>query len=228
MSAWVVSKAHIDALTTFAVMNDLLAGKSPEQFGQDLWSENVRSVNYRYRHDEPEPVGNYWFEWFPVSATWLAKACACYGYQSCETLDWEQTWAFGANKKMQELALASLGMDMDQFCQTEDWQNGPWRLDERHRQQPWFAPDVSKYIAMEVRPVRNEIAQTDPDAAEDATWYQVCERDEAEMWTVYGRFRDGDFLLADALDDFPNELAARAYAAGLNVRYPHMKLEAVR
>lgn len=105
MSAFVVSKPHIDFLATAAhelgmhmdEHGDLL---SQTKLGQIWWDENERSVAYRY-NDETITAERYTYRRNTAgmdvkSAKWLCqvlKAIACLEYQSCETDDWEKTTA---------------------------------------------------------------------------------------------------------------------------------------
>jgi len=115
MSAFVVSRAHIDALVTAAVFGvvecRLIDGFQPPYFqarplnvakvhllGEHLWRENVISVRHRYPgnrsldHDRfytfPTENGAYKT---PVllPVVHVLKLIECYAYQSCEHDGWE-------------------------------------------------------------------------------------------------------------------------------------------
>ncbi len=71
-----------------------------------LWSENMRSINYRYPNDTiatmPGPIGeSYVFDvtdypllvWNTFDPLQVVKACDCYEYQSCEHPEWETSEA---------------------------------------------------------------------------------------------------------------------------------------
>jgi hypothetical protein len=102
MSAFVVSKRHIDAMVTAAL--DGRHGMNLTWFGADgtrhevtlatatetgamLWATNVESVNYRY--NDNEPLLDYSFESHDVPPVWVLKAIDCYEYQSCEHDGWK-------------------------------------------------------------------------------------------------------------------------------------------
>lgn len=112
MSAYVVSKDHLDLLVTAAMHGSRyykglrVGGRvfdSPEdanELGAILWAENVRSVNYRYHLDDWEEVYTYdpagiapylggLIDWGHVLG-----ALSCYEYQACETDNWETTQAY--------------------------------------------------------------------------------------------------------------------------------------
>lgn len=104
MSAWVVSKAHIDvlvsALAEFKVRHDL--GADAKAIGPALWRENVASVAYRYdlatRDDERKgeldgynaDIAAYEpRELLEMKPGPLLRVVDCYEYQSCEHPGWE-------------------------------------------------------------------------------------------------------------------------------------------
>jgi hypothetical protein len=105
MSAWIVSKRHIDYLVTAAVANEIVPYSKANETGRMLWKENLLSVAYRYPRDgdggRPGPasfrdahVDTYEWEPMPIlSGNALGKTIACLSYQSCEHPDWEQSEA---------------------------------------------------------------------------------------------------------------------------------------
>lgn len=123
MSAFVVSKQHLDAMITAALDVTPLRGGSPvswfyptinraednlgtlqtkrrvaryedrERIGAMLWAENVRSVNYRYEEEEWEEVYQYTRFTLPLPAVAVLKLIDCYEYQSCEHDEWETSEA---------------------------------------------------------------------------------------------------------------------------------------
>lgn len=105
MSAWIVSKKHIDYLVTAAIQAELLDGISPDECGRLLWRENLLSVADRYPDDtdgtRPGPVGfrdadvlTYtWTETPVLTGGALGKTVGCYRYQSCEHPEWDGSFA---------------------------------------------------------------------------------------------------------------------------------------
>lgn len=90
MSAWLVSKAHIDVLVHALGVREMFPnGMSPDQVGQMLWDENVKSLDYRYEGRHPELLeGHGRYQYSPPVEEWspgmvLAEA-GCYDYQACE------------------------------------------------------------------------------------------------------------------------------------------------
>lgn len=103
MSAWIVSKDHIDLLVSEGLRRRItcildqnvhpfrevfLTEDNRDEFGQMLWDENRESVDFRYQeHTEPD---TYTFEWVNrVPSRVLMNAIHSYEYQSCEHNDWK-------------------------------------------------------------------------------------------------------------------------------------------
>ena len=120
MSAFLVSKQHIDALVAFATR--LEYGSIPTYYyhkgscpfepasyiGQILWDENNRSVNERYdTNDLPQPY-KFAYGTKVLPPVQIIKACNCLDYQSCETPDWKDTRAFAILDAIRERAIREL------------------------------------------------------------------------------------------------------------------------
>ena len=136
MSAYIVSKAHIDAIVTFAVGGTRRVGTverltednghgefvnssdyTPSQIGAALWAENHASVDYRYC--ESTPVPTYAFR--PkchgsacseptrlLTPLAIVKLCQSLTYQSCEHPGWEASFASDFLKRVIAAAIAAL------------------------------------------------------------------------------------------------------------------------
>lgn len=116
MSAYVVSRRHIDVLVSLALHGPSGVpvspdgawhppdSRSPDDLGALLIAANVGSVAYRYPSDAldelPGPVERYYLEPYtyarpdvrPSPVEGLA-ALDCYVYQSCERPDWQTSEA---------------------------------------------------------------------------------------------------------------------------------------
>lgn len=112
MSAWIVSKRHIDYIVTAAIQAELIS-MSPDETGRMLWRECLASVAYRYpgdtgSGDRPGPVDfrdsdvdTYtWTETPVLTGGALAKTLGCYRYQSCEHPGWEDSEAAALIEKL--------------------------------------------------------------------------------------------------------------------------------
>lgn len=89
MSAWIVSKRHIDALVTPLYKTMEMAN----EIGQQLWDQNHRSVNHHYNQNSATPK----YDFVPchsrtkengeksdLSALDYLKLLDSFEYQSCE------------------------------------------------------------------------------------------------------------------------------------------------
>lgn len=127
MSAFVVSKKHIDALLTFAMRPQyntpsyyIQESKNTDEYkqvnfqdhlneiGQKLVDQNYASVNCRYNTSEVPPV--YKFEHYHriLRAVEAIKACDCWNYQSCENRGHEDTEAWEIVDTIRERAIDEL------------------------------------------------------------------------------------------------------------------------
>ncbi|MFI7598239.1 hypothetical protein [Actinoplanes sp. NPDC049681] len=99
MSAWIVSRDHLDLLLTAAIAWEITPPGEADRTGQMLWKEDLASVAYRYPHDRdgdrPGPidfrdghVDTYHFQPYPgqVDPEVVAAATVSLAYQSCENL----------------------------------------------------------------------------------------------------------------------------------------------
>jgi hypothetical protein len=112
MSAWIVSKQHIDVLVAALRDHDLLpADADLDATGTLLWHENHRSVNARYRENTatppyhfaepvPLPETTYYTAFDPHNINHIIVQAACYDYQTCETDDYETTPAYALFSKL--------------------------------------------------------------------------------------------------------------------------------
>ena len=105
MSAFIVSKDHIDAILTFAMSNKMSAPVSKSSnhlivkehlntLGGILWRENHKSVNARYGERKRTP--RYEFTYFTkrnLTLPVFVKLIHCLNYQSCEHRGWDKSLA---------------------------------------------------------------------------------------------------------------------------------------
>lgn len=115
MSAFIVSDKHIDTILTFSeglhVWHEehgiVLQGTELNLAGQVLIDQNYASYNYRY--DESHQTPSYTFKRQPMpSAVQVIKACDSLEYQSSETEDYRETWAYKLTESIRENAIGKL------------------------------------------------------------------------------------------------------------------------
>ena len=131
MSAYIVSKKHIDCLvntikskigsahwhaysTSYAsrymgVPLDKDGFVDKDALGQRLWDENHESINYRYKLEDKAP--NYRYE-VPAGIDTMSIAqnvrlFDCYGYQTCEHPGWQASPLKMLCEKMTDALLRS-------------------------------------------------------------------------------------------------------------------------
>jgi hypothetical protein len=111
MSAWIVSKTHIDGLVQSGIEAEMVEPDHADEFGRMLWRENLASVAYRYPDDadgdRPGPVEFHdsdvdEYQYRPLdgepgitrrAAHVVNAAAGCYDYQSCEHPGYEHSKA---------------------------------------------------------------------------------------------------------------------------------------
>jgi len=104
MSAWVVSKAHIDAMVLAGVQLGVIHPRDAQRVGQNLFQENVRSVRHRYSHFAEDELAGMGAELnvtyrvgpmpeAPVDLKVIALSIDCLEYQSCEHPEWDESRA---------------------------------------------------------------------------------------------------------------------------------------
>jgi hypothetical protein len=136
MSAYIVSKAHIDAIVTFAVGGKRRVGTvkritedagqakyvsssdyTPSQIGAALWAENHASVDYRYKEITPAPDYAFCPKCHGGTCTKptrlltpldTIKLCQSLKYQSCEHPGWEASFAHNFLDRVISAAIGAL------------------------------------------------------------------------------------------------------------------------
>jgi hypothetical protein len=121
LSAWIVSRDHLDLLLTAALAWKLAIPEQADQIGWMLWKENLASVAYRYPSDRdgdrPGPhdfrdrdVDTYRFRPYPgrVDPEVVVAAAASLAYQSCEHPDWAASAACRWVTRLHEAANARI------------------------------------------------------------------------------------------------------------------------
>lgn len=141
MSAWIVTRAHIDVMVLAGVQFGVPYG--PHQSapigpavlaaaGADLWAENHRSVNCRYGEDTeppayPAPTAEVILD--PVA---VVKAIDCLAYQSCEHPGWDASRAAGYCTRLRDAALTGLPLEPgnpDEHRYPVGYDKAPWSID---------------------------------------------------------------------------------------------------
>ena len=141
MSAYVVEKAHINALVNVGTERKpvrwyhdkewhTLTSDNIDQVGQMLLEENIRSVSAMYQGSGVASLpgrtdGDYLIPFrhritLPLSPVVILKQIACYKYQACESDDWKQTEAYAFCKALRDRMISEL----------PGYDDAPWGIEE--------------------------------------------------------------------------------------------------
>ena len=138
MSAWIVSKNHIDALVQALAEGEIVVNIYPTEIGRTLWKENLLSIWARYpdteKTDDNYP-GPYGFRAIDtetyvytrpaerLSYGSLLKQAHCYSYQTCEHDGWETSQA----KKW--IDTLRRGLERGGHADGSEYAAAPWGID---------------------------------------------------------------------------------------------------
>lgn len=121
-------RARSDRLGLASRLN--LRELTPDELGQILLAENVRSVRARYPNDAPDNLPGpcdkrrvFAYRFQPVAhqlAAWVVTSADCLRYQSCETDDYEQTLGYKVLQAIREAAIKHLVVDAPWGVTDED------------------------------------------------------------------------------------------------------------
>lgn len=127
MSAWMVTKAHIDAMVQSLLNEGLLDAARPDQdptiIGKLLWEENWKAFNIRYEGrylDDRPDIEGYVFEGTdkPLNPIAINTLIACYHYQCSEYDECDQQPGWQLLAFLQGVLGVSDGLE-----------RGPWGID---------------------------------------------------------------------------------------------------
>jgi hypothetical protein len=109
MSAFLVSKAHIDYIVAGAITLGIIEDFEARPTGRMLQSENLKSLRARYPSNEHKAKA---YVYNPpdklVEPVQVIKAVHCLDYQSCEHDEWKSTKAKALLDKIEAAAIATL------------------------------------------------------------------------------------------------------------------------
>jgi len=108
MSAWIVTKEHIDLLVAAAKGEDEMDGIEPDALGAMLWAENHKSVNCRYSEATEAPAYKFTPPRGKIDPVVVLKQINCYAYQTCEHKEWEASKAYKFCENLKNAMIHSL------------------------------------------------------------------------------------------------------------------------
>lgn len=125
MSAWIVSKHHIDVIVDGAIRLGLIGLGDATKTGRMLTNANKRSIQARYgREDRQAATVKTYFYTTPreqIPDVVLSKQVHCYDYQTCEIWEYEKTTAYKFAQRM-ERALEARGVSR----KSPGYDEAPW------------------------------------------------------------------------------------------------------
>lgn len=145
MSAFVVSKAHIDYIVHAALAcgyvkydGEVVSRENADHVGRALWKTNVDSVTHRYPQDtlhsgtlpgpcdlDHESLLTYKCPALPTrrfDPVVALKALDCYEYQSCELPNWRETPAYRFCDWLRDSLIGKL----------PGYDDAPWEIEDAH------------------------------------------------------------------------------------------------
>ena len=98
MSAYVVENETINCIVNALIDWGFISNLDAVEVGQQLFDENVTSVNYRYKDTDGAPVFRFKEKTYkPLQVFGCVK---CWQYQSCEHTDYENGKAWQLTDKL--------------------------------------------------------------------------------------------------------------------------------
>ncbi len=146
MSCHPVSPAHLDVLVNTAMKFGLVVSEDDAvSAGTMLWEENYRSVNHRYRENNPAP--RYLptmtaTEFHPVA---VAKAIHAYLYQIAEPPDWRDTEAYAWCERLESMVESTMAADDLVVVRDRDGRKvSKYRLSALYERSPWLIDSMDE------------------------------------------------------------------------------------
>ena len=129
MSAYICSKQHIQTVASELVK---IFGGDVLEVANELYNENIKSVNYRYdgsqRLSKFKTVGKT----KAVKDVELYKLVGCLQYQSCEHDGWKDSESLQMLDKLEKHLLANIkqsyGLDEDKISASKHYQMAEWSI----------------------------------------------------------------------------------------------------
>lgn len=122
MSCFVVTPYHVNAIVSWAVHRDCLAGLSPDALAFELYTSNAHAFSERYqgRYDSETEA---WpgFELVPqLGPVAIVKACDCLDYQASDWTGWRDSHAAACLAGIRAACLVALGVDLGRMLNDGD------------------------------------------------------------------------------------------------------------
>lgn len=129
MSAWIVSKGHIDCLVQAMITEGLATFAEADELGQMLWHENHLSIEARYGDEPNTPDYAYTGVEAPLDDLIVFKQARCYDYQTCEHAGWESSRARQLIDALCKAIAERNGTTEDAMYDLPGWNSAPWGIE---------------------------------------------------------------------------------------------------
>lgn len=134
MSAWLVSKRHIDLIVSASIAFKAIKSSAADVIGDMLYQENAKSLRYRYGDAEefwefPKPNSYHYEPLVSEDPDYIFKQLSCYNYQACEHPEWETSNSCALVAKLREQIALSVGTDCDGMFKRPGFETAPWGVD---------------------------------------------------------------------------------------------------
>lgn len=108
MSAWLVSKAHLDYMVAAAIQYGVIPAAEGTATGELWLRENYASLGARYGDEDPGE--SYVMRPAPQALTpeQILSAAGCYEYQACEHDGWKASKAYALSAALRAAVIAKL------------------------------------------------------------------------------------------------------------------------
>lgn len=128
MSAWIVSKGHVDAIVQQLIVDGLITLDQADATGRMLWDENHYSISVRYGEDAQTP--DYKFEGVeaPLSDGVILACIHCLDSQCAEWQGYDQTPGMKLIERLRRVICQRHGIT-DPDNDGPLWADAPWGID---------------------------------------------------------------------------------------------------
>lgn len=143
MSAFIVSKAHIDVLVNAAAQLGVITTRGEAlSTGMMLLRENYRAVNHRYGESAAPPRYRATTTEAEFDPAAICKVIACYVYQIAEPPDWRETQAYAWCEKLRAAAEAMMSPDDLILVRDLDRMVPAYRKSSVYERTPWDVESI--------------------------------------------------------------------------------------
>lgn len=150
MSAWTVDKGHIDMLVQSMIDEGIIVAEVADEVGKKLWTENFRSVNYRYRGRKRRPSYCFTPASGPLEEAIVLLNIGCYEYQTCEHPEWDASQAHHWMRCLTAAIVHRMGIDSIPLAGERDGDTAVWHYtrtwEKSNGKIPWGITNIEQAV----------------------------------------------------------------------------------